>query len=125
MDEAVEDKYMQKASSAKARQILVLGWILVSGILTISYKSVLLATLLAGEYEKPINTIAEAISSGRPIVFPNNTILRQRMIMDPRPSVKELGYRLIPFPWIERVPQNIFDRWANQNASHIVSNSIQ
>ena len=110
MDEAVEDKYIQKASSAKARQILVLGWILVSGILTISYKSVLLATLLAGEYEKPINTIAEAISSGRPIVFPNNTILRQRIIMDPRPRVSELGYRLIPFPWIERIPQDIFDR---------------
>ena len=110
VDEAVEDKYMMKASCAKARQVLVLMWVVVGSLLTISYKSVLLATLLAGEYEKPINTIADAINSGRPIAVPNNTLLRQRMTVDPRPSVRDLGSRLADFPYIERVPQDIFDR---------------
>ena len=110
VDEAVEDKYMMKEPCAKSRQVLVLMWILVGYLLTISYKSVLLATLLAGEYEKPINTVADVINSGRPVVVQNNTLLRQRMKVDPRPSVRDLGSRLVDFPYIDRIPQDIFDR---------------
>ena len=36
------------------RDVLILEWIVLGFCLTVSYKSVLLATLVSAEYEKPI-----------------------------------------------------------------------
>ena len=38
----------------QCRDVLILGWIVLGFCLTVSYKSVLLATLVSAEYEKPI-----------------------------------------------------------------------
>ena len=47
-------KQLHKPIIFQCRDVLILEWIVLGFCLTVSYKSVLLATLVSAEYEKPI-----------------------------------------------------------------------
>ena len=62
------DHYICKTPCAKARKIIVCMWILLGVLLTISYKSVLLAKMTYIEYEKGIDSIEDMLNSNKPLM---------------------------------------------------------
>ena len=65
IDESVRGNLKQHC--AKARNALILKWLMVGFLLSISYKSVLLAMLVSPAYEKPIDTVQDLLNTERPI----------------------------------------------------------
>ena len=93
MDEAIEGQYIQKRPCARARDILVLNWLIVGYILTMSYKSVLLSNLIHIEYENTIDSIEDALQSQKQIVTSNQFVFS----MDQRTRVKKLAKRIVTY----------------------------
>ena len=89
--ESVDNNYVSNRSCAKARQLLLAMWLLSGFILTLSYKSVLLSTLVNIGYEKPIDNVNDLLESGKSIVIPGNTIIPEYMNNDPRDSVNKVA----------------------------------
>lgn len=90
MEERIEKKYVNKIKGFKARQLLIMEWMLYGFILSIGYKSVLLSTLVSVSYEKPIDTVENAIHADKPIVSLGNSTTAMRLKTDVRPSVRKL-----------------------------------
>ena len=88
IEENQEDHYISKKSGAKAREVLVIIWILVGFLLTISYKSVLRSNMIHVRYEKPIDSVEELLKTDKQIFLDGTTALvnmiggdrRQKMI---------------------------------------------
>ena len=80
--------------------MLVLKWLLVGCILTMSYKSVLLSNLIHSEYEKPIDSIEDALQSQKQI-FTSSEFAFSR---DQRIRVKALAKRIVRFDPIRGMP---------------------
>ena len=51
IDEAQEDSYIARRSCSRAREILIMKWMLVGFLMTISYKSVLRVMMMRIEYD--------------------------------------------------------------------------
>ena len=83
--------YLSNNRCSKARQLLVLKWTLIGFLLAISYKSVLRALLMKGEYENIIDTLDDVLESGRTLEVPEDTPLRFMLETDPRDKVKRLA----------------------------------
>ena len=81
--------YTAGLSGSKARLFLVLIWMLMAFLLTISYKSVLRAMLMKIEYEETIDTIDDMLKSGMPLMIAARTAIPMMMASDPR--TKELN----------------------------------
>ena len=97
VDEAVSEKYIRKESSTKARLLLIVMWMVVGFLLCASYKSVLLATLVSVEYEKPVDTIDDLVETEKPIVgYPT---LAYFLKVDPRIKVRELANKFDGENW--------------------------
>ena len=91
-DESVSNLYIRKESSAKARQFLIINWMLFGFFLCNSYKSVLRATLVSVEYEKPIDTLEDLLKTDKPIIgYPT---IAYFLKVDPRPKMEELGRKV-------------------------------
>ena len=89
VDEAIEDKHISLKSGYKARNFLILVWLLSGFLITCGYKSVLLSTLVSVEYESPIDTIEDLLNSEKPI-FVDTSIKAIYISNDPRDGIKEL-----------------------------------
>ena len=97
VDEAVSEKYIRKESSTKARLLLIVMWMVAGFLLCASYKSVLLATLVSVEYEKPVDTIDDLVETEKPIVgYPT---LAYFLKVDPRIKVRELANKFDGENW--------------------------
>ena len=66
-------------------------WMLYGYILSLGYKSVLLSTLVSVSYEKPVDTVTEAITAEKPIVCLGNSSTATRLKTDVRASVREMA----------------------------------
>ena len=82
-------------SPSYARSLIVLKWMLVGFMLTISYKSVLRAMLMKIYYEKPIDSIDDMLASDRTFMVSKDGIFPALLAADPRMKVKELSERVI------------------------------
>ena len=100
IDEAIADKYIQKRPCTKAREMLVLMWLISGFILTISYKSVLRSNLIHIEYENPIDSIEDALNSQKQIFAPRDLVFTR----DQHTRVKELAKMIIRFDLIHGQP---------------------
>lgn len=60
-------------------------------VLSLGYKSVLLSTLVSVSYEKPVDTVKEAINADKPIVALGNSTTETRLKTDVRASVRKLA----------------------------------
>ena len=83
VDEGVPDRfiYSNKKPYSKARTPLVAAWLLLGYLITMSYKSVLLASLVSIQYEKPIETLEDMLVTDKKIlVMPNTSIESAREI---------------------------------------------
>ena len=93
IEENQEDHYISKKSGPKAREVLVIIWILVGFLLTISYKSVLRSNLIHIQYEKPIDSVEEFLKTDKPIYLDGTSSLVNMMAGDRRPKMIELKKR--------------------------------
>ena len=100
IDEAIADHYISKRPCAKAREILLLMWLIFGYILTISYKSVLRSNLIHIEYEKPIDSIEDALRSHKQIFASSDSVYSR----DQRARVKELAKRIVTYDSIHGMP---------------------
>ena len=104
MPQSQENVFRESIDLPPIREFLVLQWILFSFCLTVSYKSVLLATLVSIEYEKPIDTVADMLNSDKEIVGPAATTLPMQLKHDPRESVRRLSSRIKFVPFNGTIP---------------------
>ena len=108
MDEAILDQYVYKTPCAKARKIIVWLWILLGFLLTISYKSVLLANMTSVEYEKGIDSIEDMLYSTKPLMVIRS--MKALFATDPRSQVNELSKKIQYFDFDasgSRIPRQI------------------
>ena len=85
-----ENNYIAERNGSKARTFLVFKWTLLGFFLTISYKSVLRASMMKTQYDDTIDTIDDMIASKRALLVAGDTRLRQLVETDPRPKVQAL-----------------------------------
>ena len=90
IDESQEHNHISNRACAKSRQFLLLLWLVVGCLLSMSYRSVLLASLVSNEFAGTIDTIEDILHSGLPYYVAGNSGGPVLLNGDPRPSVKEL-----------------------------------
>ena len=91
LEEKLTKKYVNKKRCFKARHLLIMEWMLYGYVLSLGYKSVLLSTLVSVSYEKPVDTVKEAINADKPIVALGNSTTETRLKTDVRASVRKLA----------------------------------
>ena len=77
------------------RKILILKWIFLGNLLTMSYKSTLLSTLVTIRYNEPIDTLAEFDKSGLLLLIRRGTANYGAFLSDTRPEIKKIYNRTI------------------------------
>ena len=100
VDEAVPDKFIydNKKPCSKARIYLVVEWLLLGYLITMSYKSVLRASLVSIQYEKPIETLEDMLVTDRKILGMADTATEIMLRTDPRPGMQELANKITWLP---------------------------
>ena len=100
VDEAVPEKfiYSNKTPCSKARFFLVMEWLLLGYLITMSYKSLLRASLVSIQYEKPIETLEDMLVTDRKILMLANTSTEIMLRTDPRPGMQQLAKKIT---WIQ------------------------
>ena len=88
------NNYVSRSTHSRGRVMVVGVWILFGFIMTISFKSVLRARMMTVEYEKTIDTLDDALSSGLSAVMPVDTSLKKLLQSDPREKVQQLAKNL-------------------------------
>ena len=91
------NNYVSRSTHSRGRVTLVGVWILFGFIMTISFKSVLRARMMTIEYEKTIDTLDDAVSSGLSAAMPIDSSLTKLLQSDPREKVQQLAKRLNGF----------------------------
>ena len=112
MDESIMNKYIFKRHCAAARKVLVVEWILMGFLLSICYKSVLLANMMSVKYDEGINTIDDMINSKKPLMVIRS--METLFVTDPRPKVIELSKQIQYFDFgkFKKVPQWVVNGYA-------------
>ena len=80
-----------KKPCSKARMFLVMEWMLLGFLLTLFYKSVLLASLVSVQNEKPIDTLEDMLLTDRKILMQERTSTEILLRTDPRPGIQQLA----------------------------------
>ena len=88
IEESQKHDYFHKQPCAIAREMLILKWAMIGFLFTISYKSVLLSTMINIEYEKPLDTVEDILRSDKPVFIESGMI--DLLKSDPREKIKEL-----------------------------------
>ena len=76
---------------AKSREVLLIVWLVAAFFLTMAYKSAFLAKLANIKYEKPIDTVEDALLSGMPFYLYGGSTYHETLLDDPRASVRKLA----------------------------------
>ena len=84
-----------KKPCSKARIFLITEWMLLGFLITMCYKSVLLASLVSAQYEKPIDTLEDMLATDRKIIMIANTSTEILLRTDPRPGMQQLEKKVI------------------------------
>ena len=91
---SVPNKWLT-AKTFGTRKGLILLWLVAGSIISYSYKSILLSTLIGITYEKPIETLAELDAAKLPLMMPANTAPFTLVETDPREVVKRIFSRSV------------------------------
>ena len=91
IEESQKHDYFHKQPCAIAREMLILKWAMIGFLFTISYKSVLLSTMINIEYEKPLDTVEDILRSDKPLFIESTSGIVNLLKSDPRGKMKELA----------------------------------
>ena len=97
IDEAQNNSYIHIKPCAKARDILVLKWVLIGFLLTISYKAVLLSNIMHIEYEKGLDTVDDVLNSEKPVIVDGTTGMINLLKTDPRQKYQQINKQVKTF----------------------------
>ena len=97
VEECQNVKIIHMRPCAKAREVLVLKWLIVGFILTISYKSVLLGNMIKIKYEKGIDSVDDVLHSNKKVAIHSNTPLTKMLDVDTREEIHQLRKRFAYF----------------------------
>ena len=117
IDESLDQKFVHVTTSAKARQVLLVKWIVLGFCLTACYKSVLLSNMVNIGFEKTVDTVEDALDSGKPLIVPENTDVPSK-IRNARGNVRKLANQMklanMSFGSSKQFPQWVYDGLVNQ-----------
>ena len=113
IDANQEDDYFHKQPCARARDVLILKWVMTGFLLTISYKSVLLANIINIEYEKGYNTVEDVLGSNKPVWIDGTSGIATLLKTDPRGKVQRLAKKAGYFE-TEITEKGIAPRWISE-----------
>ena len=82
-----------------------------SNLLTLSYKSTLLPTLIQINYENSINTLEDVANSDLPVLVPKSTVVHWLLATDPRPTAKRIFRKIELFSFNGTTPARIKKRY--------------
>ena len=82
--------YLNERKCSGARSLLILQWLVIGFLITISYKSVLRANMMITEYDDTIDSIDDMLQSERQFMVGQDTPLKYLVENDPRSKVKAL-----------------------------------
>ena len=120
IDESLDNKFVHITTSAKARQVLLVKWIVLGFCLTACYKSVLLSEMVNIGYEKTIDSVEDALVSGKLFVVPENTDVPSK-IRNGIGNVKKLANQMklanMSFDSSKQFPQWVYDGSVSQYMS--------
>ena len=77
--------------------LLVLKWMMFGGLLSVSYKSVLLENMVVIDYERGIDSVDDMLGSGKPLFIDGSSAMPRLLKQDPRPKFKELAKRAVMY----------------------------
>ena len=83
-----------KKPCSKARMLLVMEWMLLGFLITLSYKSVLLASLISVQNEKSMDTLEDMLLTDRKILMQKRTSTEILVRTDPRPGIQQLAKKI-------------------------------
>ena len=120
IDESLDNKFVHITTSAKARQVLLVKWIVLGFCLTACYKSVLLSNMVNIGFEKTIDTVEDALASGKLFIVPENTDVPSK-IRNGIGNVKKLANQMklanMSFDSSKQFPQWVYDGSVSQYMS--------
>ena len=90
-------------------------WLMVTTILSHTFKGALLSSLTTIRYTKPLDTIDQMVESGLPFYLPRGGMLEWLAKTDRRESVMKLNERRVFIPF--------FGDWDEKNLTMYKSNS--
>ena len=115
LDKGMQLNQNERNQLAKAKLIMIAEWMLLAFLLSLSYRSVLLSTIVSPGYEKPIDTIQDMLEGDRSIFVLNGTTLAKLLRQDPKEDVRRLSRKVTYYEVNENGthPQWILDRYVN------------
>ena len=109
IDESLDQKFVHITTSAKARQVLLVKWIVLGFCLTACYKSVLLSNMVNIGFEKTIDTVEDALDSGRLFIVPENTDVPSKIRNSIHANVRKLADQMklcnLSFGYSQQFPE--------------------
>ena len=107
----IEDRGARILHRALAAQIaLLVPWFLAGTVLTTSYKSLLLSTLIPIRYDRAIESVADAADSGLPLLQIAGTAPVKLVKLDRRPGASEIASRMETFIRQGKYPTTVRER---------------
>ena len=105
LEESFPNRWFNRKGFTKSRKLLLLQWLLLGHVLVMSYKSMLLTSLITITYEQSIDTFDDLDRSGLPLIIPQRTAPAQLLASDPRPVIKRIFGRRLFLPYSGQVPE--------------------
>ena len=112
LDETQDHNIINNFACSKARQVLLVKWLVLGFCLTACYKSVLLSHIVVVGYEKAIDTVDDMLRSGKPFAVAQNTDVPSKIRESPRASVRKLAEQFLFYNFnftTQRAPQWVYD----------------
>ena len=107
--EADVDESWVERGFVHGKKLMLLVWNLFGQVILLAYKSVLLGSLIAITYDKPLHTVSDVASSELPIFLPVEWY-QYLFDSDPREEMREIGSRSIIFHYSGSIPKIVWDR---------------
>ena len=111
IDESLDQKFVNITKSAKARQVLLLKWLVIGFCLTACYKSVLLSNMVNIGFEKTIDTVEDALDSGKLFLVPDNTAIPSKIHKSASANVRKLANQMKLYN-LSIGSSQLFPQWA-------------
>ena len=96
---------MSERVCSRGRSLLVLKWMVLGFLLTISYKSVLRSMMMTVEYENAIETADDVLQSDRKFMAARDSSQKFLLESDPRLDGKKLASKVEYYTLGQRVPE--------------------
>ena len=96
---------MSERVCSRGRSLLVLKWMVLGFLLTISYKSVLRSMMMTVEYEDAIETVGDVLQSDRKFMAARDTSQKILLESDPRPDGKKLASKVEYYYLGRQIPE--------------------